>query len=280
MTVTGLAYAAMIDDWRAQAEANLRADDGWLTLAGLFWLEEGANRFGSDGANEIVLPARSAPGVVGSFYYHDGRVTLEAVPGLGVTVNGEPAGTQMLRSAAEGGPDVVEIGDLRLLVHRSGLRSAIRLRDRNHPARQDFGGRRWFPAQAQYRVTARFVPYDQPRQLANTNIVGDRSDIASPGYLLFSIGEQQCRLDASSWHDGGLSLHFHDLTSGHETYPGGRFLTTPPPAQGQVALDFNQAVNPPCAFTAFATCPMILPQNKLAVRIAAGELRPDLAHEL
>ncbi|HEU5097415.1 MAG TPA: DUF1684 domain-containing protein, partial [Roseiflexaceae bacterium] len=170
----------------------------------------------------------------------------------------------------------VTIGDLTLFVHRSGARHAIRLRNKNNPARQEFAGRRWFPLREDYRIRATFVPYDPPKLLAIPNIVGDTNRVPSPGYVAFTIDGQEQRLDVSSWRDGGLSLHFHDLTGGPQTYPGGRFLTTTPPVNGRVTLDFNQAVSPPCAFTPFATCPTVLPQNRLAVRIPAGELRHDL----
>jgi uncharacterized protein len=269
MTTTELTYEETIDAWRAQAEASLRADDSWLTLAGLFWLHEGENRFGSDMANEIVLPA-PAPAVAGSFYLRDGQVTLEAAPGVALTVNAGPPSTGPLRSSAMGQPDLVALGDLTMLVHRSGARLAIRLRDRNSPVRQRFSGRRWFAVREEYCVTARFIPYDPPKILSITNIVGDSSDVPSPGYLAFVLDGQEYRLDATSTRDG-LFIHFHDRTGGTETYPGGRFLKTAAPELGYVTLDFNQAVSPPCAFTEFATCPAVPPQNRLPVRIEAGE---------
>lgn len=278
MTVSEYTYAETIAAWRDQAEASLRAEDGWLTLAGLFWLEEGENRFGSDPTNDIVVSADDVPGVVGSFRLNGGQVTLEVAPGASVSVNGAPPTARPLRAATEGGPDLVTIGDLTLLVHRSGARTAIRVRDRTNPARQSFTGRRWFPVEEAYRVTATFVPYDPPKPLVITNIVGDSSASFSPGFVTFTLQGQQYQLDASSLRAGGLWLHFQDQTSGTHTYPGGRFLSTEPLDHGQVTLDFNQAVSPPCSFTAFATCPRPLPQNALSVAIEAGERWDDSVH--
>lgn len=271
MNTSELAYQATIEQWRAQAEARLRADDGWLTVSGLFWLHEGANSAGSAPSSDIVLPAGS-PATIGSFFYHDGQVVFEAAAQAGAEVNGKPAGSQVLRSTADGAPDLVTSGELTLFVHRSGARHAIRVRDRNNPARQQFAGRRWFPVREEYRVDAAFVPYDPPKLLPIANIVGDIEQVPSPGYVAFTIDGRELRLDASAWRDRGLWLHFHDLTAGSETYPGGRFLYTAPLAHGRAVLDFNQAVSPPCAFTPFATCPVILPQNRLGLRIPAGEL--------
>src|SRR5690348_3875164 len=75
---TDAAYRASVEKWRAQREAHLKADDGWLTVAGLFWLHQGENRFGSDPLNDIVLPARSSPADAGSLDFDGSKATLHA----------------------------------------------------------------------------------------------------------------------------------------------------------------------------------------------------------
>ncbi len=264
-------YLADIDHWRQQMETSLRAEDGWLTLAGLFWLHEGPNNFGADPASDIVLPAGAAPAAAGVFELREGTVTLRAAVDASVTVNGAPAGAVRLRSDADGGPDRVGLGSLTLLVIQRGARIGVRMKDARSPARAAFGGRRWYAVDEMYRLQAAFVSYDPPRLLSVGNILGDIEDTLSPGYALFTIDSQEYRLDALP-DPNGLAFYFCDATNGETTYPAGRYLKSAPPRDGQVLLDFNRAYNPPCAFTAFATCTLPPPQNRLPLPIRAGEL--------
>ena len=270
------AYQAEIAGWRRRMEESLRADRSWLTLAGLFWLNDGANRFGSSPDNEIVLPAESAPAYAGNFELHAGTVTLHAEPSAGVIVNSQPATTIRLRSDADGTPDLVSLGDLAMLVIQRGARQAIRLWDRGSPARAAFGGRRWYPVREAYRLAARFTPHDPPQRLPVPNILGETEQRRSPGFAIFALDGHEYRLDAVTEADE-LFFIFRDQTAGDTTYPAGRFLKAAFPQSGQITLDFNRAYSPPCAFTAFATCPLPPPGNHLPLRIEAGELY-DHAH--
>jgi uncharacterized protein (DUF1684 family) len=267
------AYIAEIERWREQMEAGLRADDGWLTLAGLFWLHEGLNSFGADSMSDIVLPAGTAPRHAGAFELRDGVVTLRAADGVGVTLNDDdaPVDSVRLRSDADGGPDRVRLGPLTLLIIRRGARTGVRVKDAQSPVRAAFGGRRWYAPDEAYRIQAAFVPYDPPRRLPVANILGDLDDLPSPGYALFRLEGQDYRLDALP-DPNGLAFYFYDATSGRTTYPAGRYLKTALPQDDQLTLDFNRAYSPPCAFTAFATCTLPPPQNRLPVPIEAGEL--------
>jgi uncharacterized protein (DUF1684 family) len=147
----------------------------------------------------------------------------------------------------------------------------VRVKDRQHPARAAFGGRHWFAPDETYCLQAAFVPYDPPRRVPVTNILGDVDDAPSPGYALFTLAGQAYRLDALP-DPNGLAFYFCDTTNPTTTYPAGRYLKSAPPQAGMVTLDFNRAYNPPCAFTAFATCTLPPPQNRLLVAIEAGEL--------
>jgi len=259
-------YPAEIASWRRRMEDSLRAERGWLALVGLFWLEEGTNRFGSSADNPIVLPGSSAPEHAGSFVLHGGSVTLHP-EAAGVTINGQPATTAQLRSDA----DLVAIGDLTMLVLRRGERYAIRLWDRRSPARVAFAGRRWYPVDEGYRLAARFIAHDPPRTLPVPNVLGETEQRRSPGYAVFTLGDREHSLDSVTDADE-LFFIFRDQTAGDTTYPAGRFLKAAYPQNGQVTLDFNRAYSPPCAFTAFATCPLPPPRNHLPLRIEAGEL--------
>jgi uncharacterized protein (DUF1684 family) len=260
-------YEAAMARWRAAQDAELGADDGWLTVVGLFWLAPGANRAGSDPSNAVVLPAGKAPARVGTFTFQDGRTTFAAEPGVGVTRRGQPVGREPLVPDR----DVLAVGEISLMVIHRGDRFGIRVRDRTSEARRTFAGREWYALQPALRLAARFVPYDPPRQIPIANVLGDTSPMRSPGYVEFTIGGRAFRLDPVV-EPGSAELFFifRDATRG-DTYPGGRFLYAPLPRNGTVDLDFNRAVSPPCAFTNFATCPLPPKQNDLPVRIEAGE---------
>ena len=269
-------YRAGIEKWRQQREARLKAEDGWLAVAGLFWLEEGANRFGSGPDNAIVLPAGAAPAVAGTFELRQGKVGVRVEPGVTVTVAGQPVTAMALRSDDPGPPDVLRLGRLTLhVIARSG-KYGIRMKDPESETRLTFAGLQWFPIRDDLRLEARFVSWPSPRTIAIPNVLGQVNDLPSPGYAEFTLAGRTLRLEPVIEEPGAEELFFifRDQTAGKETYPAGRFLYAPMPRDGRVVLDFNKAYSPPCAFTAFATCPLPPPQNRLPVRIEAGEKNP------
>jgi uncharacterized protein (DUF1684 family) len=264
-------YDAEIKQWRAEQEAELRADDGWLTLAGLFWLKEGENLIGSDATGDVVLPEESAPARLGVMELHDGRVTLRVTSDASVTLNDKPVTSAALQSDEHQKPDVLRLGSLRFYVIKRGARLGVRVKDLNSRSRRSFTGRRWYPVSERYRVTATFVGYDQPREMEIINKLGDQIRMMSPGYVRFRLAGNAYRFDALD-EDGKLFFVFADRTNGRTTYGAGRFLYADAAKDGKVILDFNKAINPPCAFTPFATCPLPPRQNRLKIRIPAGEL--------
>jgi uncharacterized protein (DUF1684 family) len=265
------AYREEIQKWREGYEADLKKDNSWLTLAGLFWLKEGANSFGADASSDIALPS-SAPEIAGVFLFHNGTARLQVKTGAQVLLNGEPLHMEVpIKPDTTGHPDRITVGRLTMMVIQRGTRYGIRLWDNASHARSDFSGTRWFPVKESYRVQARFVSYPEPKMIPILNILGDSEPNPSPGYALFEIQGRQCRLDPVLEGDQ-LFFMFKDQTSGNETYPAGRFLYSDLPKDGRVILDFNEAQNPPCAFTAYATCPLPPKQNYLHMAVRAGEL--------
>ena len=263
-------YASRIEQWRARHEAELKAEDGWLVLAGLFWLKDGANPAGSDPANTIKLPR--GPARAGIFEFHAGATVFRTAAGVTAFLNGKVAGFAVqLKSDAEDSADRLQIAGLSMSVIHRGNRYGVRLWVPASPARQHFNGLHWFPVNEKYRMTARFVAYEKPKMIPITNVLGDTEPEASPGYVEFTLDGQRLRLEPVT-EDQHLFFIFRDLTAGRETYAAGRFLYASAPKNGEVELDFNKAENPPCAFTAYGTCPLPPKQNYLAVRIAAGEL--------
>lgn len=270
-------YREEVEKWRADYEADLRQDNGWLSLAGLFWLKEGNNTFGTGSGNNIVLPPGSAPEVAGAFFFHNGETQLHPSPSTRILLNGAPLhATAPLEPDTSGKPDRITLGWLSMIVIHRGARYGIRLWDNHNPARSNFGGTHWFPIRESNRVIAQFTPYPQPKMIPILNILGDTEPTPSPGFATFEWKGKPCNLEPVS-EDNVLFFIFKDATSGKETYPAGRFLYAALPRDGKVVLDFNEAQNPPCAFTPYATCPLPPKQNHLPVAIEAGELAPDHA---
>ncbi len=263
-------YRDEIALWRQNREEGLKKEGGWPSVAGLHWLKEGDNAIGGGAGNDYVLPAGSAPDRVGVIMLLNRRAFLKVAPGVTVHVNGNPFTDSELKTDAQGKPDKVTLNDLAFTVIQRGKRTGIRLWDNNAPARKNFTGLKWYPTDKAYRITAKFVPYAPPRKMSILNILGDMEEGVSPGYVTFVLKGQEYRLETQSEGDE-LFINFKDETSGKETYPPGRFLYASKPVNGQVVLDFNRAYNPPCAFTEFATCPLPPSQNRLKVRIEAGE---------
>lgn len=266
-------YRAQIEAWRAERETRLKAEGGWLSLAGLFWLEAGGNTFGTGGGNMVVLPPGSAPERAGVFELRGREASVRLEPGVTAAVAGRAAASGPLRSDASGSPDVLSLGRLTLhVIERSG-RVGIRVKDPESPGRRSFKGLQWFPIEESWRVEARFVPHDTPRTLELADVTGSVQKMTAPGYVVFRRGGQELRLEPVLEEADAKELFFifRDATSGRETYGAGRYLYTELPRDGKVLIDFNKAYSPPCAFTRFATCPLPPRQNRLPVRVDAGE---------
>jgi uncharacterized protein (DUF1684 family) len=264
-------YKADIEKWRKEREANLRKDNGWLSVAGLFWLKNGENRVGTASLNEIALPPLSAPARVGSFLLRNGKAVFTAESGVEVRAAGKPVRTLEMKPDVPGPADTITIGALSMFVIERGGRYAIRLRDNNNSIRREFSGLHWFDVDEAWRIRAKWVPYNPPKQIGVLDIAGITEQAVCPGYASFTLAGKEFRLEPTTEEDQ-LFFVFRDLTAGKETYPSGRFLDASAPRDGYVILDFNKAYNPPCAFTPFATCPLPSAQNRLPVRIPAGEL--------
>ena len=274
-------YQQEIAAWQKDRDKGLRDENGWLTLVGLFWLDEGENKFGSDAGNKVIFPEGRAPGVAGTLIRHGKEVTLKAEPGVGLTADDKPVATEPvpLQIDASGKPTMLRLGSLSFFVIQRGDKLGVRVKDSKSPALAGFRGLDYFPVQTGWRVDARFEPYKPAKKVKIANILGQISDEESPGAVVFEHGGKTYRMDALPGGDKGeLFLIFADETNGKETYGAGRFLDAEPPQDGKVVVDFNTAYNPPCAFTSFATCPLPPSQNRLALRVEAGEKKYGEGH--
>ena len=271
---------AEVTEWRARRIEALKSDEGWLTLAGLFWLKEGENRFGRDGGNDLVLENPALAAHCGTFALSGHSVRFTAAQGSGVTYQGRLVSSLELRADNTEEPTVLAAGSLRFfLIERAGL-LGVRVRDLDNPHRTTFQGLSYFPVSTGWVFDARFEPYLPAHHIKIINILGMEQDYQSPGAVIFRKDGREWRLDAvlEAPGDQELFIMFADGTSGHETYGGGRFLYVPLPGASGTRLDFNKAYNPPCALNDFATCPLPPPQNHLQLRVEAGEKTYTGAH--
>lgn len=283
-TFDATAHRSEIQKWQSDRLASLTKDDSWLTLVGLFWLNEGENKFGSYPKNAVVLPKDKAPGVAGSLWLEKGRVRLIARPDAGISValppdvevkrDARPITTFDLKDDNEdGGPTIVKLGSLLINVVKRGERIGVRVKDTEGRTRREFRGLEYYPIDSKWRIEARFEPYQPPKTIPITNVLSMTDDETSPGALAFDVDGQTYRIDPIlEKGETDLFVMIADKTTGRETYGAGRYLyVSPPDPSGKVAIDFNKAYSPPCAFTNFATCPLPPRQNHLPFRIEAGE---------
>jgi uncharacterized protein (DUF1684 family) len=271
---TGAAYTDEVEQWKSKRLASLKGEDGWLSLVGLHWLKEGENRLGSDPSSEVLLPKGKAPGVAGSIFLNGGATRIEARPDSGITSEGKPVTSLELKSDTDdGGPTTLKLGTLTFHVIKRGERLGVRVKDSASPERTNFTGLEYFPTDERWRAEARFEPHNPPKSIPIMNVLGMEEDTPSPGSLVFDLNGQTYRLDALTEEgEPQFFVIFADQTSGKETYGAGRYLYAgPPDSTGRLLIDFNKAYSPPCAFTKYATCPLPPEQNKLPLRVEAGE---------
>jgi uncharacterized protein len=262
-------YDSSLAQWRANREARLKADYGWLTVVGLHWLKEGDNRVGSDPSFEVPLPP-SAPKKVGVITLKNGR-TRFTPSDSSVLLRGKPVTAMDLKPDTEPNYEMLDAGSVRFFVILRETRFGVRVKDNQSQSRKEFAGLKWYPPDPSWRIRAKFMPWDKPRVLTFDTEVGVKEKDESPGYVTFTRGGKEYRLEPVKDGDQ-LWFVMRDQTSGKTTYAASRFLYAPMPKDGYVDLDFNKAENPPCVFTAYATCPLPPPQNRLSLAVTAGEM--------
>jgi uncharacterized protein (DUF1684 family) len=268
------AYLKEINKWKEKRLTNLKSENGWLNLAGLFWLEEGVNTIGSDSSNSIIFPDK-APPRLGEYILENRQVSFIPEPGTEILLNGKPIKGLEVITDRSGKPTLLETGSLAWFIIERGDQFGIRLRDYKHPAINELTHIETFPADPAWKIEAKFEAYEEPRELLIPTVIGTVEKNMCPGILHFTVnGVQQKFYPVTAGRR--LFVIFADETSALETYGGGRFLyLDKPDRRGLVTIDFNKAFNPPCAFTQYATCPLPPRENFLTVRILAGEKGVD-----
>jgi len=264
-------YITSVKKWRQEVNNNLRRENGWLALAGLFWLRKGENIIGSGTDSDIRLPAR-APRRIGTFEYDGNNVTLNVEIDMPIEVNGVTARTALLDADQEDVPSFITFNDMRMVVVRRSKGVGIRLWDNTREQRQTFPDREWYPVKEELRVPATFIRYDVPKIVKMPDILGAILDERMEGYVAFDLFGRQHELIVSELTDRRLFIQFMDETNGDPTYPSGRYHYTDAHEDGKVFIDFNKAYSPPCAFTDYATCTFPPQENHLHAKIEAGEI--------
>lgn len=275
----GAAPAVAVDDYvksietsRAERLQRLTAVDGWLTLVGLHFLPAGESTLGSAPENRVVLA--TGPRHLGTIRLApDGVVTLTSRGDVPLLIDGKSATKATL---GEGGkneqPTLVKIGTMSFFVIERGGKKALRVRDSAAKRRTNFLGIDYFPIDPVWRIEARWEPFEVAREISIENILGQISKEKVPGKAVFQLAGRKVELLPIAGGVGEpLFFVISDLTSGKETYEAARFVYADPPSDGKIVLDFNRAMNPPCAFTPFATCPLPPKENHLPVPVTAGE---------
>jgi len=265
-------YAKEIDAARAKRVQRLTAPDGWLTLIGLHFLTPGQSTIGSAKESAVMLAA--GPAELGTVTLAaTGGVTLAVAPGVEARVAGEPVRVrEVALGDGNGKPVIVSVGTVSLFVIDRGGRKELRVKDSEAVRRKYFVGIDYFPTEAAWRIEADWVAFDRPREVPISTMLGQVENARVPGKAVFTRDGH--RIELLPMQDApGDNLFFviSDLTSGEETYGAARFLYAAPAKDGKVVLDFNKAVNPPCAFTPFATCPLPPKENQMPIAVTAGE---------
>jgi uncharacterized protein (DUF1684 family) len=263
--------------WRARRNESIGGTNGWTTLVGLNWLQEGDNPAGSGSSNQVVLHGEGVPEFVGNFNRNSNSVSFTAVSNADVRIDGHVITKAELQTDDSPKPTRMQMGSLSVIAIHRGDRIGLRVRDPNSDARRHFSGLRWFPYDPHWRVAGHFVPFPQERQLRVPDVTGNTQIMTSPGSIFFDVNGAEYRLDAvQEKGEPDLFVMFHDETAGDSTYAAGRFLDVPKPdSAGRTVVDFNRAYTPPCGFTAYATCPIPPKQNWLPLAVQAGELKPE-----
>ena len=266
-------YTEEIKNWHQKREESLKKEEGWLNLAGLYWLKPGNNTFGSDSGNNIVFPKGKSVPYLGKFILENGDVWLETSADAEVWQGDQRVEKLKIFSADQKEALVLKHKSLRWFIIKRGEKFGVRLRDLEHPAITNFKGIDTYPIDQKWSVVAHLETFPEERKIPIVDVLGQTTLQVSPGRLVFEVKGKQYRLDAVE-SDKELFILFADKTNQKHTYQSGRFLyATAPDASGNTVLDFNKAINPPCAFTEFATCPLPPAQNHLPIAISAGEKR-------
>ncbi len=269
-SLEALNYKNEMDAWHQKRVDRLLGPYGWVNVRGLFWLKEGINSFGSGKQNDIVFPEGKIADKAGFFVLRDSTVSMQVLPDEKVLSDNVPVNSLVIFKPDTTRPKVLQAGSLQWFVIKRSDKIGIRLRDLETENLQSFKGIERFDSDITWRINSKLTV--QPgKKVEIANVLGQTYINPVKGTLSFTIDGEEYQLDAID-EDGKLFIIFGDETNDKTTYSAGRYLyASMPEGDVDVMLDFNQAINPPCAFTEFATCLLPPKQNILHIEVSAGE---------
>lgn len=276
--MTTKTYRQILSEWRNERDETIRKENGWLSLAGLYWLKLGKNQLGSDPKCEVQLPSR-LPASIGYLEYNGKSVSLRSNPDQKIHVNDKISDFAILQPDISDTPSFITIQNVRLVVIQRGNRVGVRMWDNEREERRSYPARTWYEIDEKYRIPATYTQYERPKMAYFPDLTGEKSEFPVEGYLAFEFNGNHYQLDINKEDDGTLFIRFWDPSSEDETYPTGRYLIADEEKDGKIFIDFNKAYCPPCAFTNFATCVFAPAQNHLDFRVHAGETYPREMHK-
>lgn len=264
-------YTASIKHFDTLRINALTDKNGWLNLAGLYWLKPGNNTFGSDATNKLVFKHKNMPAVLGKFKVAGTRVSFEFDKAVTKFSNGYSEEMVLFDATSKTDTSIVFNQFMWSIIIRED-KIGVRFRDLKNPALTAFKGNKRFAIDESWNIPAKLLP-PNPSGLFITNVLGQTTAQDYAGKISFKYQGKNYVLDAINEGPSDLFIVFGDATNGINTYHTGRFMYVPrPDKNGNTFIDFNKAFNPPCAYTPFATCPIPPPQNKLPFKVTAGEL--------
>jgi uncharacterized protein (DUF1684 family) len=260
-----------VENWKQQRVSSLTMPHGWLSLIAMEWLHNGDNSIGSAADNNIVLP--HGPQHIGHFNLtKEGKITFKANTGVEILADDQKMDKPIaVKMDSSGDPTVFSIDTFQFYVIERG-KPALRIKDSTAKTLKEFHGISYFPLNEEFRVKAKFIPYNPAKEIEIINVLGLLNKEKSMGKLQFNIKDKTYQLDTLDGGEDAFFVLFQDRTSGKTSYGPGRFLSVPKPDKdNHTIIDFNQAYNPPCAFNDYSTCPLPPPQNRIKAYIQAGE---------
>lgn len=268
-------YRGEWEAWKTMRTKTLLSPGRPLSYTALSWLHAGRNTIGSSAQSDIHLAGSDVPATVGALIRNGDEIRFEPVAGAGITVDSQPAAPGMLRTDADSNPSVVRVGSAGFRIAKRVDSIGVRAWDAKNPPLLAFTGLTHFPLDQRWRVAGRLTRLPVPRKFASPTESGVAEEYTVVGTVDATIDGTPYTLTA---YDGGkrqLFITFADASSGEETY-GFRYVRPSlDSASNDIALDFNFAYNPECAYSKFTTCPLPPPENRIRTKVLAGERPPE-----
>ena len=276
-------FAQGHQEWRENRRERLvRPFSGVVLWMGLWELAQGATPFGSDPELRIVLPEEDSPRLAGVIHRSGQEIRLEPSAGSPLTIReGERVmESRVLQNDRSGNTTNLALGSLGMRIHGEPGTERLWLRvwDEDSTKRETFELPESYPVDTEWRITAKFEPYPEPRGLRVPDVTSGTIEYQTPGELVFRADGREHSLIAVVQSERSTSyfVMMWDSTATIDTYQAGRYMSVPfADEDGWTTIDFNRAYNPPCVFSAFSVCALPPPENRLRLAVTAGEKRPD-----